>query len=159
MSEKFLATNASDETDGGDSMTAIQTANRPIWVWLISLFILGSSSISLFSIYVLYFGDQALPPATEAYFESLSGLEVSLSLCVGALNIAAAVSLLLLRKTAVTLFAAALALNAALTAWNLLFREFLPAIGGNLLGVLLGLAIAAGITAYAWTLRAKAVLH
>jgi hypothetical protein len=140
-------------------MTAIQTPDRPIGVWLISLFVMGSGSMTLLAMYVIYFGDLAVPPATQAYLESLSFLEVSLSFCLGALNIGAAVSLFLLRKTAVTLFASALALNAVQTIWNLLFRDYLAAIGGNLFSVLLGLAIAMAITAYAWNLRTKAVLH
>lgn len=135
------------------------SSKRPILVWVISIFVFLSSAWALYSIFLVTSGGVPLTPEQQQYFDNLSTFDYASSIAIGLLNVAGAVALLLLRKEAFPLFAGSLGLNILVTIWHALAKNWLEAIGqSGLVGVFIGLGIAAAVCFYAWHLKRTGVL-
>src|SRR5690606_28176240 len=84
---------------------------RPVGVWLISLFYFFSCSWTLLSFLIVYLRLVPLTAAQETYFSNLTIMDYILTIGIGGLGIAGAVSLLQMKKRATQLFIMSLALN------------------------------------------------
>jgi hypothetical protein len=89
-----------------------------------------------------------------------ASLTWSLGGLIPVLNIAAAVSLFLLRKVALYLFMAIVALGLINGLWQLLTSDWFENIGGQgCLGAIIGYSIATLICVYIFRLKQRGVLH
>jgi hypothetical protein len=79
-----------------------QSRRRPVWVWIISTFYLISAGYTLLSFALLFSGQVKPDAAQEAYFASLTSVDWFFTLSIGLLSIAGAISLLLLRRLAIS---------------------------------------------------------
>lgn len=132
---------------------------RPVGVWIIFIFYLLSAGWTLLSFALIFAGAINLNEAQRTYFASLSNIDWFLTLLIGVVGIAAAVSLFLLRRIAILLFSTALALNILLTAVQSFQTNWAEALGGpGLVGVLIGWVILVVILFYARGLAKKGVL-
>lgn len=109
---------------------------------------------------LIYAGIVPLNEAQKAYFANLSIFDYASTMVLGVTNIAAAVLLFRLRRTAVPLFASALILNLALTTRAVLGSKWTQAIGANgLVGASLGLLTILAVLLYAMRLRQREILQ
>jgi len=132
---------------------------RPIGVWVVSSFYVLSAGWTLFSFALIFGGAIKITPAQEAYVSSLSALDWFFSLAIGAVGISAAACLFLLRRVAVPLFAAALALNVMVTVRHVVQTTWSEALGGaGLMGAMFGWLIMVVVIIYARRLAERGVL-
>ena len=133
---------------------------RPIWVWIISIFYLISAGWTLFSFFLIFSGAIVISPAQEAYFNSLTTTDFTLTIAVGGANLVGAVTLFLLRKVAFYFFLAALGTTLMLTAWHWTTKGWAEALGGaGLTGALIGYGLSFAVCVYAWRLTKKGTLR
>ncbi|MDA2923272.1 hypothetical protein MYX65_01210 [Acidobacteria bacterium AH-259-L09] len=131
---------------------------RPLGVWIISIFYLLSILSMSLSYYLIFTNTVTLPPAQ--IIESYSVVDYLVMLGVFALSIMAAVNLFLLRKVAVLLFYALLALNVLLSALYYLFTDVFQALPSGVgVGQFLGLLITGWICLYSRKLQKKDILR
>jgi len=135
-------------------------AKRPKLVWAITIFYVISVPFTLLSVLSVSTGQVPLSPAMQAYFDSLSVFDYSLTTLVAALNVAGAISLFRLRTSAVWLLTVALGLNGFLSLSHALTTNWIEAMAeaSGLGGIFLGWLIALGIVFYTWRLKQKGVL-
>lgn len=137
--------------------------NRPVWVWVISIFIIISAGWTLLSPHILIMKIGGVPlnlnPLRQAYFGDLIIVDDRLSLLVAPANLIGAIALFLLRKVAVYFFASALFANLSLTVWNALTKGWTGAIDGpGFVGAIIGWALLTAICFYCWKLSKAGVL-
>lgn len=133
---------------------------RPVWVWLISIYFFLSAIWSLLSLYLILSGTIPLEPAQKAYFDRQTPVDYALIILAGLLNLAGAVTLFLLRKIARYLFLSALGLLAVSTLWHAAAKGWIEASGvAGFVGVLIGYALLVIVCIYAWRLSKKGVLQ
>ena len=137
-----------------------EQAKRPKLVWAITGIYVLSVGGTLLSFFLIPTGLISFDPAMQTYFDSLSTFDYVQSLLAGAINLAGAISLFRLCKSAVWLFAVALGLNGFLTLSHSLTTNWIEAMAesGGLVGAFLGWLFALGIALYAWRLKQKGVL-
>jgi hypothetical protein len=136
-----------------------QSSRRPIGVWIISAFYLLSAGWTLLSFALILSGAIKISPVQEVYFASLTSVDWFLSLSIGVIGVAGAISLFLLRRLAVVLFSLALALNLTFTMFQTMRTSWTEALGGSgLFGVLLGWLILVAVILYTLRLSKKGVL-
>jgi hypothetical protein len=137
-------------------------SSRPRWVWVICIFFLISAGLSVCGAYdaFLFSGIIPLREAVWQYWGRFWASQSSVGvLVVALLNLAGAVFLLLLRRQAFYLFLSAFVLNIVLTAYQIITKHFLAAIGGpGIIGVFFGWAIGTTILFYAYRLMKRGVL-
>ena len=132
---------------------------RPALVWVVFLWTLLTSGYTLLSFWLIHVRAISVSPEAAAYLAGQSALDRAGTALVLLLNLGGAVTLLMLRRVAFTLFAAALLLNLLLTLTSALSRGFLAALGGaGAVGLIVGFLIGIGVCVYAFTLRARGVL-
>jgi hypothetical protein len=144
--------------------TAEQT--RPGWVWVISLYMLLGNLYCLAKEVFMLAGIYLVPDQLRAWQEqhqaSRSWLEIFVVLSHAAVNIAAAILLLALRRHAYNLFVASLILmfvqfalaGQVATLSTPKTPAFVAAVGM----LVIGLSAYGGICAYTWHLRKRGVL-
>jgi len=133
---------------------------RPRGVWVISLFMFISAAYTLLSFYLIFSGVISLDQTGQAYFDSLGTIDWLGSVSIGVLNLAAAISLFMLRKISVNLFITAFVLNMLMTVMQAVRTSFTEVLGGSgIIGVLVGLAIMLAIIAYTRRLAKQGTLH
>jgi hypothetical protein len=132
---------------------------RPKGVWVVSSFYVISVGWTLLSFALVFSGAIKLTGEQEAYLTSLTGVDWFFTFATGVVTLSAAISLFLLRRIAVTLFAVALALNVAVSTYYVMRTNWITAIGGaGSVGTLLGLLILVTVTLYARRLSKRGVL-
>lgn len=132
---------------------------RPALVWVISVFLFLAAAWTLFSFYLVFSGVVPLDAASQAYFASIGFFDWLVTGAIFALNLSAAISLLMLRKIAVNLFIGAFAINILSTVVTAFRTNWTEALGGSgLFGVLIGWGIALAIIFYARDLAKKGIL-
>jgi hypothetical protein len=128
-------------------------------VWVISAFYLLSAGWTLLSFALIFNGAIKVNSAQEAYFASLTSIDWFFSLSIAVIGLAGAISLFLLRRIALVLFALALVLNLALTVFQMIRTNRTEALGGaGLFGVLLGWAVLVAVILYTNVLRKRSLL-
>ncbi len=136
------------------------TLKRPGLVWAISVLYFMSGAYTLLSFYLVYSGVIQLPPAQREYLDRLTLLDHAVSIAVGTASLAGAVALLMLRRIAFHLFAAAFAANVAVVAWQVLARGFAAAVGAGGIGsMLFAWALLTAVCVYTWRLSRSGVLR
>jgi len=140
---------------------------RPTGVWLIFLFYVLTSASGLVFQGLLLLGAYPIPPEQQAIVGNISVGSRLFGLLAVVVNLAAATSLWLLRKSAPYLFLLSVTLGLASTAW-----QFLP--GGiyakmlamgllisvvTMFSVVVGLSISVAIVWYVWRLQRQGVLR
>jgi hypothetical protein len=134
-------------------------AKRPKLVWVVFLFYLFSVLYTGLSFFFVFSGSIFITPEQAAYFRSLSVFDWTITGVTAALNLAGAISIFLLRKSAFPLFASSLGLSLLQTLMHAYTTNFIAALGGpGALGVLIGFAISIAVCAYAWRLKAQGIL-
>jgi hypothetical protein len=128
---------------------------RPVWVWVIAVYLALSASFTAFSYYAVFSGKIPVAPAQQAYFAALTPLDHAMTAVIFICVVCGGVSLFLLRKIAVQFFIAALVCNASLTLWQALGGRPVPA---GLIGIIVGLLLVLSITLYAANLAKKHIL-
>jgi len=134
--------------------------NRPVWVWLISIFYILTNSSSLLSYALIHFEVFTLSEPQMAYFENLTAIDYVLSIGNSVLVITAAAFLLSMKKASVNLFGAAFILNFITTALQvnkINFNESLKVPG--LLAMFVGVALVFGVYLYCRRLNMRGLLH
>lgn len=132
---------------------------RPGWVWVISIVFFFSAAWTLLSFYLIHTGAVPLNPQQRAHFDSLGAFDYAITVLLGATNLAGAVCLFLLRKTALYLFGTALIANTLLTAWQTLSTTWAQAIGSSgLSGAFISWALLVAVFLYTWRLSRRGVL-
>lgn len=133
---------------------------RPIWVWIVSIFFFLSAGWTLWSFYLINTGTIPLGPAQEAYFDSLTTTDYTLTIAIGVANLIGAVALFLLRKVALYFFLTALGANLILAAWHGATKGWAEALGGSgLVGALFGYVLLFAACIYAWKLAKRGTLR
>jgi hypothetical protein len=132
---------------------------RPIAVWLIFLFYIFAFCWTLLGFILIYAGLVPLTEAQKTYFAHLSFFDHASTVILAAINIAAAILLFRLRRTAVPLFAAAFVLNLGLTIRAVFGSNWVEVIGHNGLAGYLGFCIILAILLYTVSLSRRAILH
>jgi len=132
---------------------------RPVLVWVIFVWTVLSSGYALVSFWLVYVRAVPISPDAAVYLARLSPLHHAGTVLMLLLNLAGAVALVLLRKSALPLFALAFALNVALTLGNALTPGFSDALGGaGAIGLAIGFVIGISVCLYAWRLRSLGIL-
>lgn len=132
---------------------------RPVLIWIISIFFVVSAGWALLSFYLVLSGAIPLELQQKEYFDSLSIFDYGYTIAIGLLNLTGAIALFMLRVIAFYVFSSALALNILATIWNIVSKGWLEAIGNSgLVGMLIGLGIAAGVCLYSFNLMKRGVL-
>ena len=132
---------------------------RPGWVWAISIYIFCSAVFLLLSFYLIYSGKVVLDPKQKTYFESLSYIDITLTIILGLANLIGATLLFLLRKRAFDFFVIAFAANVSMTAGHIITKGFAAAMpAGGLTGILLGWGMLAAVCVYTKNLEKAEVL-
>ncbi len=138
---------------------ASHSRKRPVWVWVISIFFFIFAGGTLLSFLLIGTGALHLASLQQAYFDSLSKLDYSLSIAIGLADLIGAITLLLLRKIAFYLFLGALTVNLFMSVWHALTKGWIGAIGGgDFLAAIMSLAISIAVCAYTWKLVKRGVL-
>ena len=132
---------------------------RPVLVWVIFLFYLAATLSTFAGLFLIYSGRVAMNSVQQAYFAHLSILDHLATVLLVSINLVGAVMLFRLRRTAVTLFAAALALNLILTLRAMLSSRQLDVFQQSAAGVLTGLIIALAVLLYSIRLLRRAILY
>ena len=136
-----------------------ESKKRPGWVWAISIFSFFSAAFTLFGFYLIYSGKIPLQPAQKAYFESLTFVDMSLTILIGLTNLIGAVLLFRLRKQSFYLFAISLVANLSMTAWHIFSKGFIAAMpSGGLIGMLIGWGMLVAVCVYTKKLEKTGVL-
>jgi uncharacterized membrane protein YecN with MAPEG domain len=139
--------------------TIAKNKKRPVWVWAISLFFFVSSVYTLLSFYLIYSGRIPLQSAQKAYLNSLTFIDIGLSVLLLLTNLTAAVLLFLLRKQTFYLFAIALVANLLMTIWHTISNNFMANMSsGRLIGMVIGWIILLVICVYTKHLEKAGVL-
>ncbi|MCG8543818.1 MAG: hypothetical protein MJE12_06375 [Alphaproteobacteria bacterium] len=134
-------------------MTAEQTAprRRSIWIWLIAIFYVLSGVWTALSYYLILSGTLRVDSAQQAYLQSFTAFDYVATVGLGLLNLAAAVVLFLLRRTALYLFLVSLGLELLLLVWHAAAKGWVEAVGGSgMLGYFIGLALQIVVCLYVW---------
>jgi magnesium-transporting ATPase (P-type) len=129
---------------------------RPLWVWIITIFYAISILFAAFSLYLVLSGKMPGSPIQHAYFAGLTPLDNIVTALIGVCNVGGAISLFLLRKMALPFFITAFGLNVALTIWQISYRNLLAVSGVVPLG--LGLLVSLAIILYAANLSKRRIL-
>ncbi len=128
---------------------------RPIGVWLISIYTLGSAAVGAAVFAILLAGRHA-DAITAAYLKTLTPADYTISLVAVLVSLLAGFSLLLLRRAAVLFYAVSLLLSVSAGLLNLA-RGSAGARGG-IAGLVFGWLILAGIITYCRRLARAGVL-
>ncbi len=132
---------------------------RPVWVWVISILFFLSAASTLFSYYLIASGKIPLSPTEKAYLESLTSVDITISILIGLINLIGAVNLFLLRKQAFYFFLSAFILNVAVTVWQILNKGFVEAMqASGLIGMLIGWGILVVVCVYTKKLEKSGIL-
>jgi hypothetical protein len=132
---------------------------RPVLVWVIFLFYLVATLSTFAGLFLIYSGRVAMNSAQQAYFAQLTIFDHLATVLLVSINLVAAIMLFRLRRTAVALFAAALALNLILTLRAMLNSNQLDIFQQSGAGVLAGLITALVVLLYSLRLLRRAVLY
>ena len=131
---------------------------RPFWVWIISAFYLLSGFLTLLSLWQIQSGLVPVKPGELADLKRTS-LIWSLGGIIPILNLAGAVSLFLLKKSAFYIFMALLALSLSNALWQVLTTDWFQEIGGQgSIGAMIGYGLAIVICYYIYRLKQRGVL-
>jgi len=132
---------------------------RPVAVWIVLAWSLLSAGYTLFSFWMIYVRAIPLSPDAAMYLASLTPLDHAGTALLLLLNLLGAMALVMLRKIAVALLVAALALNLLITLINVTSRGFLTTLGASgATGLLVGYLVTISICLYAWRLKARGLL-
>ena len=133
---------------------------RPGLVWTISIFYFLSAGWVILSYALIYSGAIPLNHAQKQYLQSQTFLDSAFSVLIAASNLAGAVFLFELKKPSLPLFAAAFGIGLALTAYQILAKNWLGAIGvAGLIGAVLGWCISIAIIIYSKRLIRRGILR
>jgi hypothetical protein len=133
---------------------------RPALVWVISIFYILSAGWVVLSFALIHSGAIPLNEAQQEYFRSQTILDYGSTVVIGALNLVGAILLFLLKKPAFHLFATAFGVGLAFTAYQIVAKNWLGAIGGpGLVGAVIGWGISIAIIVYAKRLISRGVLR
>jgi hypothetical protein len=138
-----------------------QVRKRTIGIWLIFLFLGLYTGISLLGMIQVHSGKLPLSPAQKAYFESLSLLDIGLTLACSLVILCGTFALLLLRRVAFHLFVIGLVLSAVDHLWDLVTRLKLSgalASGSDTLHAIVYYGVVLAACFYSWRLMKKGVL-
>ncbi len=137
----------------------LAAAKRPKLVWVVFLFYIVSVGYTALSFVLIFAGVVPMAPAQATYFKNLSLFDWAITALLGLFNVAAAIAIFQLRKVAVYLFTASLALMLLQTLMHVLTTNFLAALSGaGTVGLLIGYAILIAVCLCAWRLKARGVL-
>ena len=132
---------------------------RPILVWIITIFFLISAGWTLLAYLLIFSGSIQITSAQKTYFDSMSFFDYGYSIFIAIVNLSGAITLFILRKIAFYFFVTALSANILATIWNIIAKNYVEAIGtSGLIGMFIGLGIAASITYYSFSLKNKGIL-
>jgi hypothetical protein len=144
------------ETTGKEA----KSRKRPVLVWIIALFYILSGGWTIISFTLILSGAVVLNEPEQAYFDAQTNLDILLTIIIGAANLSGAIFLLLLRRYAYYCFLGAFSLSILLTAYHILFKNWLTVIGGpGLLGSIIGWLISIAIILYAKKLITNSILQ
>jgi hypothetical protein len=134
-------------------------AKRPKLVWVVFLFYLLSVGYTALSFFLIFSGYVSVSAEQAAYFRNLSVFDWAITCLTATLNLAAAISIFLLRKVAFFFFVISLGLSVLQTLVQVFTTNFVAALGGpGALGVVIGFAISIAVCTYAWRLKARGTL-
>jgi hypothetical protein len=134
--------------------------SRPTWVWVITLYCFAGFGFTLLWFALVLFGAVPMSPEQRAYFTRLGPLEYGLSLGIAAVNLAGNILLFRLKKSAVPLLAANLALSLGFIPVHAATTNWSAAVGRpGWVGTFIGWAMLAGVVLYARHLRRAGVLR
>ena len=133
---------------------------RPIWVWVISIFILIGYGYSLVITYLVSSG--VIVPLTlkeRALFDSFNLFGHPLSFLTSLADILAAITLFLLRKVAFYLFSASFILYILTTAWQIQTEGWIAATPTSwVIGAFIGVGFYLALCLYSRNLIKKGIL-
>ena len=128
---------------------------RPAWVWVVAVYIFGSTLLALLGFYVVLGSHLPVPPASRAVIDNMTSLDWGVVAVSMTCNVAGAILLVMLRRPAPYLFAATFAISLLHTAWQLATGS--PGVP-SAWAMAVGFGIAMAIVAYAFHLRDRGML-
>ena len=132
---------------------------RPGWVWAISLFYIFSFVITFLVLSLTFSGVIPLPENQKNYFESLGMIGWMIASISSILSLAAAITLLMLKKLTIKLWLAKFLFDLVSIAYNIVTTNLLQSVGGlGVVGMFIGLATVISIYLYAKRLNARGFL-
>ncbi len=135
------------------------TKERPIWVWIVSLFRIASSLIALWSYYLVLRGKMTMTNLERPFYENWTFFDYAIRIFISLIDLIGAVAFLLLRKAAFYLFTAALIVFVISTV-----REFIKGtfqsmhVTASIIALVIGYGITIAIWLYSWKLLRKGIL-
>jgi hypothetical protein len=133
---------------------------RPKWVWAISIVYVLGGLWSLFITTMMHSGTLPTPPEARAYYDSLGGVDYTLTLLTTALNVMGGVLLFRLRAKALVFLAAAVVSSLTTLAYQSITGSLARIIAGpGGYGVFIGISVALAVIAYVHRLKVKGVLR
>jgi len=141
----------------------VPRAERPVMVWVISLFYFVCTPFSLLMlalIPLMLSGAFPIPEAQRDYFESQTWFDYALSGVALIVNLAAAILLFMLRRPALYFFVGTFVFGLLMVVYNIVAKNWLEAVGvPGLVGAFFGWGINIAIILYVWHLFKKGVLR
>jgi len=140
-------------------MEVMEKKNRPIWVWVISIFYFLSAGYTLLSFFLIYAEVIHLEPAMKTYFDNLSIFDHALAIILGAANLIGAITLLLLRKQAFYIFSGIFCVNILVSIWHSISKGWIALLGGSgFVGAIIGWGLILAVIAYSRRLINRGIL-
>ena len=135
-------------------------AQRPAWVWAISLFFLAAS-LAISAVFVLALtGVLSLAPAQQAYLDNLTPVDFMLIGSVMTSNLAGAFYLVQMRGAAVPLLVVGWGAGLFELAWHAIAKGWIPALGApGVAGFAAANLLSLAIIAYALGLARRGILR
>jgi hypothetical protein len=133
---------------------------KPVWIWVICIYVFISIPLSLFGIYRVYSHLGDFPPEVASYYQSLTVFDHMLTVLNAFLFLAASICLFRLKRVALSLYLMVLALNVVLSTYSVFAKGFLQAVGSTVgyVSILSGWCILAVICGYVWILIRKGIV-
>jgi hypothetical protein len=143
-----------------DVATEPSKPRRPVLVWVITIVFGVSAAWTLLSLVLIPTGALPMAPPARAYYDRLSIADYALTIGVTVLNLWGTVLLFLLRRKAVRILAAAVALALLINLYQLVVKRLAPALGAaGAIGMAVGFLLWCAILLYAFRLKAAGVLR
>jgi hypothetical protein len=137
--------------------------NRPIGVWLVTIYAALNALIGAVGVYILVSGKFAPVAGQQAsFFANLNVLDYALSVLLHISMGLGGIFIFMLRKFALPLFIAGACFNLAQTIWHIFTHRFMAGVGGQStmawIELVVAWAIILGVIAYTSRLSKKGII-
>ncbi len=142
---------------------SFEAPSRPVLVWIICILTWLGLLFGVLGLWLLATHRVPFPPEQAGFYDKLNIVDYGLTAVGLGLALVSSVSLFLLRKIAVPLYAAGLGLGVLQLLWQIAARDWLTMMSaggvGSVVGAVFGWGVSIAIFAYVWYLGNKGTLR